>query len=85
MPVLRDGERVWRDCEEVDSSGQGAHPSWPERFFALIVDDFIARHGGTELCARGRVGGAESVLMDAAGLVAHAIPIMVRQAGRGRT
>jgi aminoglycoside 3-N-acetyltransferase len=80
VPVLQDGERVWRECEEVDSSGLGAHPSWPERFFALIVDDFIARRGGTELCARGRVGGAESVLMDAAELVAHAIPIMVRQA-----
>jgi len=81
VPVLRDGARVWVDCEEFDTGDRGAHPSWPELFFARIVDDFIARHLGTELCSRGTVGDADSVRMDAAQLVAHAMPIMVRQAG----
>src|SRR6185295_16959423 len=50
MPVLRNGRREWVDVEEYDSSN-GAHANWPERFFARIVDDFIAQNAGTELCA----------------------------------
>ncbi len=84
VPVVRDGARIWVDCEEFDTSGRGVHANWPERFFARIVDDFIARHRDTPFCSRGRVGGAESVLMDATRLVAHAVPIMERQAGGER-
>lgn len=80
VPVMRDGKRVWLPCEEFDTSGDGVHPNWPDRFFALIVDDFIARYRGTEFCSRGMVGNSESVLMDAAKLVAHALPVMVGQA-----
>jgi aminoglycoside 3-N-acetyltransferase len=81
VPMLRDGERVWIACEEFDSSGRGVHPNWPGDFFARIVDDFIACHCGSAFCACGTVGSAASVLMDADKLVAHALPIMVRQAG----
>jgi len=80
VPVMRDGKRTWVPCEEFDTSGRGVHPNWPDRFFALIVDDFISRYAGTESCSRGTVGGSESVLMDAAKLVAHALPIMIGQA-----
>ena len=80
VPVLRDGERVWLTCEEPDSSSAGCHANWPGRFFALIVDDFIARHAGTALCASGKVGNSDAVLLDAAALVAHAVPIMVQTA-----
>jgi aminoglycoside 3-N-acetyltransferase len=80
VPVVRDGRRAWVSCEEFDTSGGGVHPYWPDRFFALIVDDFIARYAGTELCSRGKVGDSESVLTDAAALVAHALPIMIGQA-----
>jgi aminoglycoside 3-N-acetyltransferase len=41
VPVLEDGERVWRDMTEVDTSSKGAHPNWPDRFFAKIVDGFL--------------------------------------------
>jgi aminoglycoside 3-N-acetyltransferase len=81
VPLLRNGKRIWMDCEEFDTSSRGVHPNWPERFFALIVQDFIAAYATTEFCAHGRVGNADSVLMDATRLVAHAMPIMVRQAG----
>lgn len=79
MPLLRDGKREWVAVEEFDSSN-GAHASWPERFFALIIDDFIAKNRGTGLCTAGKVGDADSVLLDAAALVAFAIPIMERTA-----
>ncbi|HEY4941545.1 MAG TPA: AAC(3) family N-acetyltransferase [Rhizomicrobium sp.] len=80
VPLLRGGERVWLDCEEFNTSSAGCHANWPDRFFALIVDDFIARHDGTKLCARGKVGGSDAVLLDAAALVDHAMPIMVQTA-----
>ncbi|HVT59543.1 MAG TPA: AAC(3) family N-acetyltransferase [Thermoanaerobaculia bacterium] len=84
VPVLREGERVWVECEEFDTGGSGVHPHWPDRFFALIVDDFIARRQGTASCSRGMVGGAASVRMDAARLVEHALPIMEEQARGNR-
>jgi aminoglycoside 3-N-acetyltransferase len=81
VPVVRDGRRTWIACEEFDTSGRGVHPGWPGRFFAAIVDDFIACHRGTEFCTCGTVGSAPSVAMDAARLVAHAVAMMIRQAG----
>lgn len=81
VPLLIDGKRTWVPCEEFDSS-IGAHANWPDRFFALIVDDFIARHEGTTLCARGKVGDSDTYLLDCAALVAHAVAIM-EQTARG--
>lgn len=83
VPLERDGERVWVDCEEFNTSAEGVHPAWPANFFEIIVDDFIAKHGGSVLCRRGPVGSAESVLMDARALVEHALPLMVARA-KGR-
>jgi len=80
VPVMREGKRVWTTCEEFDTSDRGVHPNWPERFFAQIVDGFIERYDGTEHCTTGKVGDADSVLLDAAALVAHAIPIMIARA-----
>lgn len=50
--VLEDGTRVWRNMEEFDTSGQGVHANWPERFFARLVDTLLSRHRNTG----GRVG-----------------------------
>lgn len=80
VPVPRDGQRVWRACEEFNTSSSGCHANWPDRFFALIVDDFIARHDATALCRRGKVGGCDAVLLDAAALIDFAMPIMVQTA-----
>jgi aminoglycoside 3-N-acetyltransferase len=77
VPVLRAGTRTWVDCEEFDTSDQGVHPHWPPRAFANIVDDFILKTEGTPGCRSGRVGLADSVLLDARGLVSHALPIMM--------
>jgi len=81
VPVLHGAERIWRECEEFDTSGRGVHESWPADFFRRIVDDFIAKYAGTSSCALGRVGNAWSVLLDANALVAHATPMMAAQAG----
>jgi aminoglycoside 3-N-acetyltransferase len=71
VPVLTDGARVLRDCAEFDTS-DGAHAHWPDRFFARIVDAHLAR---TEN-AGGRVGDAESYLIDARPLLAFALEVM---------
>ena len=71
VPVLENGERVWREMEEFDSAA-GAHVHWPERFFALITDSFIAR----ERLSSGRVGDAVCYLLPAPALLAFAIKVM---------
>ena len=45
VPVLEDGRRVWRTMEEFDTSGDGAHANWPDRFFAKIVDSLLILAG----------------------------------------
>lgn len=76
VPVLEHGERVWREMAEVDTSSQGAHPHWPDRFFARLVDAYLAETGNRG----GRVGEAQSFLLDAGGLDGFARPIMERLA-----
>jgi len=72
VPVLENGVRVWREMAEVDTSSQGAHASWPDRFFAILVDGYLTR----TVNRGGRVGGAESYLFPARGLLEHALPTM---------
>jgi hypothetical protein len=64
---------------EFDTSGAGVHPSWPDRFFAAIVDGYLSASGN----AGGRVGDATSHLIPAAGLLAFAQPIMEQTARTG--
>jgi len=71
VPILEGGQRVWRDMAEVDT-GDCAHTHWPDRFFARIVDTYLARTGNTG----GKIGDAESVILDARGLLAFARPVM---------
>ena len=77
VPVLEDGARVWRDMEEVDTSSQGAHASWPDRLFSQIVDGFLAQTQNRG----GQVGNAESFLFSAGALHAYALPVMHELAG----
>jgi aminoglycoside 3-N-acetyltransferase len=72
VPILEDGVRVWREMKEVDTSGAGAHPNWPDRFFARLTDTYLeqARNIG------GRVGDARAFLVDARGLLEFTLPVM---------
>jgi aminoglycoside 3-N-acetyltransferase len=72
VPVLEQGVRVWRDMAEVDTSAQGAHANWPDRFFARIVDGCLAEAGNEGGC----VGDARSYLLSARALLAYARPVM---------
>lgn len=76
VPVMQDGVRVWRDMEEFDTS-EPVHPSFPARIFAEITDSYIA----SERLSSGRVGDAECWLIDARGLLDHALAEMKRVAG----
>jgi aminoglycoside 3-N-acetyltransferase len=71
VPVLENGERVWRDQEEFDTS-ERAHANWPDRFFARLVDTYLAKTNNQG----GRVGNANCVLFDARGLLEFSLPIM---------
>ena len=77
VPCDAGGEIVWREVEEVNTGGDGAHANWPNRFFARIVDDYLAAAGNTG----GRVGGAQSYLFPAQDFFYFAAPGDAR--GRG--
>lgn len=72
VPLQEDGHRVWRDMEEFDTSGDGVHSNWPERFFAKIVDAYLTATGNLG----GRVGKAMSYILRARGLLEFASPLM---------
>ncbi len=72
VPILENGERVWREMQEFDTSDHGAHPAWPPRFFAQIVNAHLAR---TRNIGR-RVGYAHSFITDAKGLLEIALAQM---------
>lgn len=76
VPVAENGTRVWRDMEEFDTSDAGAHANWPERFFARLVDTFLAASENTG----GRVGDARCHLMSARELLRFSRPLMERAA-----
>lgn len=71
VPVEENGNRVWRDMEEFDTA-ERAHANWPDRFFARLVDSYLAQTKNDG----GRVGNARSFLLDARGLLEFALPTM---------
>ena len=79
VPVLEDGVRVWKEMKEVDTSGAGAHPNWPDRFFAQIVNAYLAETQNRG----GRVGHAHCFVFDARDLLELALKEM-RAAANGR-
>ncbi len=81
VPVDERGTRVWREMEEFDTSDAGAHPNWPPRFFAQLVDGYLARTGNHGA----RVGDAQSFLLDARGLLALALEVMTSLGQHGQT
>jgi len=72
VPYGVDGQIVWREVEEVNTAGDGAHKNWPDRFFAQLVDGYLARTGNQG----GRVGSANAYLLSAQGLYDFAAPVM---------
>ncbi len=68
----------WRTCEEFDTADPVVD-AFDEDYFAAIVTDFLATGSGV----RGRVGSADSVLVDAAPMCAFAVAWMEERAGHG--
>lgn len=71
VPVCEDGHRVWRDMEEFDTSDR-AHPNWPDRFFARLIDTYLTRTNN----AGGQIGDARCFLLDARRLLAFVLGAM---------
>ena len=76
VPIIEGGVRVWRETEEFDTSGDGVHANWPDRFFARIVDGFLSASQNPG----GPVGDAWCHLLPVRGLLQFARPIMERVA-----
>jgi aminoglycoside 3-N-acetyltransferase len=72
VPVDEQGMRVWREMEEFDTSGDGAHANWPDRLFARLVDTYLAKTGNPS----GLVGDAPAFVLSARGLLDFALPVM---------
>jgi aminoglycoside 3-N-acetyltransferase len=68
VPVMENGCRTWRKMEEFDTSGDGVHANWPDRFFAKIVDSLLVQSGNIG----GRVGNATTHLLSARELLNYA-------------
>jgi aminoglycoside 3-N-acetyltransferase len=76
VPVMEDGARVWREMEEFNTAGDGVHPSWPDRFFASLVDAHLEDTSNSG----GLVGRAHTHLLGARVLLEFALPRMRSQA-----
>ena len=72
VPVDQEGRRVWREMEEFDTSGAGVHANWPDRFFARLVDTYLAQTGN----AGGLVGDAQAYVVSSPGLRDFSLPVM---------
>jgi hypothetical protein len=64
--------RVLREMEEFDTSSDGVHGNWPDRFFTRIVDGYFAKSGNK--C--GRVGDAMTYVLSARELLDFALRSM---------
>ena len=69
---MENGCRVWRAMEEFDTSGDGVHANWPDRFFTKIVDSLLTktRNNGA------RVEKAMTYILSARELLDFALPLM---------
>lgn len=72
VPVTENCCRVWRTMEEFDTSGDGVHANWPDRFFAKIVDSLLVKTRNNDA----RVGKAMTYLLSARDLFDFALPLM---------
>jgi len=81
VPIVEHGKKVWKEMAEVDTSDGAAHANWPDGLFATIVDEFLYSTSNLG----GRVGGAESYLIDARQLLELAVSIMRAIASNAET
>jgi aminoglycoside 3-N-acetyltransferase len=77
MPILRDGQRVWADFEEFNTS-DGIVDWEGEDYFITIAGEFLTSGQGRS----GLVGAAQSHLFDAATLVHFGVAWMERNFGQ---
>jgi aminoglycoside 3-N-acetyltransferase len=80
VPVVEHGARVWREMEEFDTSDAGAHPHWPARFFARIVEAYLRQTNNRG----GFVGNAHCFLLPSRGLLELALRVMTAVAADPR-
>ena len=77
MPILRDGQRVWVDIEEFDTT-RGIGDWDAEEYFETIPREYLSSGRGRS----GKVGAAQSYLFDTAGFTQFAVQWMERTFGK---
>lgn len=65
------GGITWRSMKEYDTADT-AHAAWPADMFGQIVDGYLTSTNNRG----GRIGNAESYVLEAHGLLAHALNVM---------
>jgi aminoglycoside 3-N-acetyltransferase len=78
VPFATPGGMAWRMIEEFNTS-EPCIPALPDNFIEQIVTAYLATGAGRQ----GKVGEADSVLVEAAEIVPFAITWMERVAGLG--
>lgn len=73
LPVVIDGMTVWRQFEEFDTSH--SPEGLPEDYFITVVEEFLAAGQGR----RGKVGAADTVLVNAREIVPFAVAWLERR------
>ena len=76
VPLLVEGQRKWIEMEEFNTASDGVHQSWPDRFFAQIIDTFIENTSNQG----GKVGNANCHVIDATRLLLYAVDTMKQKA-----
>lgn len=74
-PLLVDGETVWRQFEEFDTSN--SPDGLPEDYFITVVEDFLATGKGK----RGTIGAAPSIVVRAGEIVPFAVAWLEEKLG----
>lgn len=70
VPMIQQGRKEWVQVEELDSD-EGI-VDWPDDYFETIVSDYLAAGNGRT----GKVGAAQSYLLEAAPLVGFGVQWM---------
>ncbi len=79
MPILRDGERIWVEIEDIDTAESIADRHCQEVYFVGIAREYIAAGKARS----GKAGNAQTHLFDAADLVEFAVHWLETRFGEG--
>lgn len=76
VPLAINEKKTWIEMEEYNTGGDGVHKNWTDRFFADIVNGFLAKTKNKG----GKVGNAECYVIESKDLFPYATKEMKKKA-----